>query len=130
MKIHNRISLKWPVLQHLRNENRTKKVECFKKNRELLCFCTSVNSKIYCLICNNCIATPKQCNVKKHYKKIHRALCHKYKGPLHASKLKELKANLNQQQTCLVRIQRGSVATVTASYELTQMNAKVWKTLQ
>ena len=57
----------------------------------------------------------------------HKYSCHKYKGPLRASKLKELKANLNQQLMCFVRIQKGSVATVTASNELSQMIAKSGK---
>ena len=65
--------------------------------------------------------------MKRHYEKIHGALYDKYKGPLSASKLKELKANLNQQQMCFVRIQKGSVAIVTASYELNQMIAKSGK---
>ena len=62
--------------------------------------------------------------MKRHYEKFHGPLYDKYKGPLRASKLKELKANLNQQLMCFVRIQKGSVATVTASNELSQMMAK------
>jgi hypothetical protein len=43
----------------------------------------------------------------------------KYEGPMHVSRLKELR----QQQTCFTKIEKGNVASVTASYELSRMIA-------
>jgi hypothetical protein len=42
---------------------------------------------------------------------------------MRVSRLKELKANLRQQQTCFAKIEKGNVASVTASYELSRMIA-------
>ena len=60
--------------------------------------------------------------MKRHYETNHRSY-DKYEGPTRVSKLKELKGNLTQQQTCFTKIQKGNVASVTASYELSQMIA-------
>ena len=68
----------------------------FQEKWELQYFCTEVNGKIHCLICNNHICT---------------------------AKAYELKVNLTQQQTLFTKSQKGNVASVTASYELSRMIA-------
>jgi len=42
---------------------------------------------------------------------------------MRVSKLKEVKANLTQQQNCFTKIEKGNAASVTASYELSPMIA-------
>lgn len=94
----------------------------FQEKWELQYFCTKVNGKIHCLICNSSIATPKDYNLKRHYETNHRSY-DKYEGPMRVSRLEELKAKLRQQPTCFTKIEKGNVASVTASYELSQMIA-------
>ena len=94
----------------------------FQEKWELQYFCTMVNGKIHCLVCNNSIATPKEYNLKRHYETNHRS-CDKYEGLMRVSRFKELKANLIQQQTCFTKIDQANVASVTASYELSRMVA-------
>ena len=94
----------------------------FQEKWELQYFCTTVNGKINCLICNNCIAMPKDYNLKRHYETNHRSY-DKYEGLMRVSKLKELKANLRQQQSFFSKIQKENIASVTASYELSRMIA-------
>lgn len=94
----------------------------FQEKWELQYFCITVNSKIHCLICNNSIATPKEYNLKRHYTSNHESY-DQYEGLMRVSKLKELKANLAKQQSWLTKIQKGNVASVIASYELSQMIA-------
>ena len=88
----------------------------FQEKWELQYFCTTVNGKMQCIICNNCIAMPKEYNLKRHYETNHRSN-DKYEGPIRVSRLKELKATLTQQLNCFTKIQKGNVASVTASYE-------------
>lgn len=52
----------------------------------------------------------------KRHDEINHISHNKYEGSMYVLKLKELKANLTQQ-----KIQKGNVASVTASYELSQM---------
>ncbi|XP_077137809.1 general transcription factor II-I repeat domain-containing protein 2-like [Ranitomeya variabilis] len=94
----------------------------FQEKWESQYFCLTVGGKIHCLICNSCIATPKEYNLKRHYETNHRVY-DKFEGPMRVSKLKELKANLTQQQTCFTKIQKGTVASVSASYKLSKMIA-------
>jgi hypothetical protein len=94
----------------------------FQEKWELQYFCTMVNGNMHCLICNNSIAMPKEYNLKRHYETNNRSY-DKYEGPMRVSRLKELKANLRQQQTCFTKIEKGNVASVTASYELSRMIA-------
>ena len=89
----------------------------FQGKWKLQNFCATVNGKINCLICNNCIATPKDYNLKRHYETNHRSY-DKYEGLMRVSELKELKANLRQQQSFFSKIQKENIASVTASYEL------------
>lgn len=80
--------------------------------------------KDHCLICNNNdnIPTPKEYNMKRHYGTNKRSY-DKYEGPMCVSRLKELEANLRQQQTCFAKIEKGNVASVSASCELCRMIA-------
>lgn len=94
----------------------------FQEKWELQYFCTEVNGKIHCLICNNNICTPKAYNLKRHYETNHLSY-DKYEGPMRVSKLKELKANLTQQQTLFTKSHKRNVASVIASYELSRMIA-------
>lgn len=70
----------------------------FQEKWELQYFYTEVNGKIHCLICNNHICTPKAYNLRRHYETNHLPY-NKYEGPMHVSKLQELKVNLTRQQT-------------------------------
>ena len=63
----------------------------------------------------------KEYNISRHYQNKHSSQYDKFKDQFQTMKLKELKAQLNQQQTCFKKICKSNVATVTASYELSQM---------
>lgn len=62
----------------------------FQEKWELRYFCTMVNGRIHCLICNRSLSTPKKYNLKRHYETIHRSY-DKYEGPVRVSILKKLK---------------------------------------
>ena len=98
----------------------------FEEKWELQYFCTTVNGKIHCLICNDNICTPNAYNLKRQYETNHLSY-DKYEGPMRVSKLMELKVNLTQQQTFFTKSQKGDVASVTASYELSRLIATNWK---
>ena len=59
----------------------------------------------------------------RHYQNKHSNQYDKFKDQFRTMKLKELKAQLDQQQTCFKKICKSNVATVTASNELSQMIA-------
>ena len=94
----------------------------FQEKWELHYFCTTVNGKIHCLICNDNICTPKAYNLKRHYETNHLSY-DKYEGQMRVSKLEELKVSFAQQQTFITESQKGNATSVTASYELSRMIA-------
>ena len=95
----------------------------FREKWELQFFCTTMSGKIHCLICNSCIGTPKEYNLRRHYETNHTSY-NQYEGQIRVARLKELKTNLTQQQTFFKNIQKVNVASVTASFELSRMIAK------
>lgn len=94
----------------------------FQEKWELLYFCTTIQDKIHCLICNNCIAVPKEYNIKRHYE-THRETYDKYIGKMREEKVREIKSNLIKQQTLFVKVHKESVASVRASYVLAELIA-------
>ena len=109
-----------PLTKKKRKVNEEGRV--FQEKWELQYFCTTVNRKIHCLICNDNVCTPKAYNWKKHHETNHLSY-DKYEGPMRVSKLKELKVNLTQQHTFSTKSQKETVTSVTASYELSRMIA-------
>ena len=82
-----------------------------------------MGGKIYCLIFNSCIATPKDYNLRRLYETNHTSY-NQYEGQMRVARLKELKASLTQQESFVTKIQKANVASVTASFGLSQIIAE------
>ena len=95
----------------------------FQEKWEIEYFCSEINKKIICLICNGAIAVPKLYNVKRHYEQ-HKSKYDSYTGLMRQERLNELKLGLKRQQLLFTNVSRESEMAVHASYVLSELIAK------
>ena len=99
-----------------------KKVFCTEDN-----FFVYSHSKPVCLICNATVALAKKGNLERHFKTVHERYERNFpaKTPLHATKVRDLKAQLAARQSIFTKpkTQANKAATV-ASYRISHVVAK------
>uniref|UniRef100_A0A803JA82 SPIN-DOC-like zinc-finger domain-containing protein n=1 Tax=Xenopus tropicalis TaxID=8364 RepID=A0A803JA82_XENTR len=80
-----------------------------------------------CLICAEKVAVHKEYNLKRHYSTKHAEECAKYQGDERAKRVASLKACLMRQQDFFKKATKENVASVQASYMVSEMIAKAGK---
>jgi uncharacterized UBP type Zn finger protein len=95
----------------------------FQEKWELAYFCCEIRGKITCLICDQNIRIPKECNIKRHYE-THRTECDQYKEQFREYKLRKFKSARNKQQSMFTTVQKDSEAAVNAAYVIVQLLAR------
>ena len=91
----------------------------FQERWELSYFCTEVEGKIVCVICNASISV-----VKRDYDTTHKETFSCFEGKLREEKLKEMKNKLQRQQSVFIKMNKSSESAVKASYVISCLLAK------
>jgi hypothetical protein len=100
------------------------KCSVFQEKWENIYFFSVVRDKIVCFIFNKGVSVPKEYNLHRHYKTLHKDTFGVLEGKLREDKLKNLKSDLQRQQNIFTVATKSNEAAVHASFAISQIIAK------